>query len=279
MIELIHKYPILITTLLGITTLAFVATGGFLLGGDNGRGTYVAKVAGESIPDSEYQALAAKYEEFYSNLYQGELPEQMKDMLDKKALDELVDRRLILLEMDKMGITVGDKQVSDAIVQNPTFQNDAGAFDKQRYLDLLQQNNLSPKNYEQSVRRDLAVKLFRDMVKESAEVTDDEVLAFYKDQLAAMNAPFDEKKFEEQKDNLRKQVEASKQNAVLASVMNELRSKYDIEINPIYASVETPQEVPRQAQAPQPAGGEKAAPAAPAAPVGGSAGTAQPPAK
>jgi len=278
MIELIHKYPILIKTLLGITTLAFVATGGFLWNANKGPGTYIAKVEGESIPDSEYQALASRYEEFYSNLYQGELPQQMKDQLDKKALDELIDRRLILLEMDDMGITVSDKQVSETIVQNPTFQNDAGVFDKQRYLSLLQQNGLSPKSYEESVRRDLAVTLFRNMVKETAAVTDEEAKGYYKDQLAAMGAAFDEKKFEEQKDNIKKKLKVSKENAVLASVMDELRSSYEVEINPQYAQVEEPQQVPMQAQQPQPAGGEKAAPTAPAGGEG-SAPTTEPPTK
>jgi peptidyl-prolyl cis-trans isomerase D len=261
MIELIHKYPILIKTLLAIVTLAFVAGGGLIMGSQPTE-DWVAKVDGEVIPVSEYQQLVSRYEDFYRDLYQGEIPPELRAQLglEEMALNELIDRRVILFTLDDMGITIGDKQVSETITANPSFADESGRFSKALYLELLRAYAMSPKDYEESVRRDLAVAMFRDMIKESAAVSDTEALAFYKEQMGAVNAEFGQDNFDEQKSSLKRSIGSQKESAMLASMMVDLRKNFDIEKKGIYGGKksEDPVAVPGPAEAQQPQQGGSA---------------------
>jgi len=245
MIELIHKYPILIKTLLGITTLAFVATGGFLYMGNDAAGGWVAKIEDQTVTYDEYERLVSRYMGLYNDLYQGEIPEPLRDNIERAALKELIDVNVMLLELDSMGITVGDKQVSENIVQTPDFHNAAGQFDKERYLEILRQNGISPKTYEDSIRRQLAVRLFRDTVNEAADVSDEEVRAYYENQMAAMGEGLDEETYEQQKDGLKGMLKENKEKAVYASVMSELKSRHEIEVNDSFKSLMEPPQPPK----------------------------------
>src|SRR5512143_2600876 len=105
--------------------------------------------------------------------------------LNRKALYALIEKKLMLDEAEKRGIQVTDKELSDAITENRSFQDETGRFNKARYAEVLRLNGMTPSVYEKMLREDLVIQKFGDLVKSSATVTEDELRDFYKRQLAA----------------------------------------------------------------------------------------------
>src|SRR3990172_3786798 len=128
MIELIHRYPVLIKILLAV---------GWLLGKED-VAEYAATVDGKKISRLQYEDAVFKMDEFYRKVYQGNMPEDMRKKLDinKRALDALVDRMIIVMEAQKKGLSVSDQEVSEAITGDAKFQGPDGSFSKERYVEV-----------------------------------------------------------------------------------------------------------------------------------------------
>lgn len=232
MIELIHKYPILIKILLTVTTVAFVGTGGYFLGQETAR--YVARVEDEKITVDQLQRAVYNLEDFYRKIYQGNVPDELFKNIDlnKMALDQLIERKVILVSADRMGLGVGDNEVADAVRKNPSFHDAQGNFSKQAYTEVLRFNNLTPKDFEQSLREDLLIEKFRDLVSDSVMVTDQDARRYFAEQRESQGLAFDEKAYEDNKDKLRPAVEDDLRQKVLRSAIENLKSRLEIETYP-----------------------------------------------
>jgi peptidyl-prolyl cis-trans isomerase D len=233
MIELIHKHPLIIKVLLAVVTLTFVVTGGWMLGKED-VANFAAKVGKEKITMTQYQAALDRMHEFYRNLYKGNIPDDVMKRLDlnRRTIEALVDQKLLVDEAKKQGLTATDQELSDAITQNKSFQDASGRFDRSRYTQVLQSNGMTPALYEHQVRDDMIAEKFRDMVKDSVYVTDDELRGFYKAQLAGQKKGFDEKEFQAQKENLRRMLTAAMQEKTVKSFLEGLRKTNNVEISP-----------------------------------------------
>ena len=225
MIELIHRHPVLIKILLAVVTLTFVVTGGWMLGKEEVT-DYAAKVGKEKITMTQYQDALDRMQEFYRNLYKGNIPDEVLKRLDlnKRTIQALVDQKLLVNEAKKQGLTVTDQELSDAVTANKSFQDDSGRFDQSRYVQVLQANGMTPALYERQLRDDMLADKFRNMVKDSVYVTDTDLRDYYKAQLASQKKEFDEKEFQAQKDNLRRMLTQVMQEKTVASFMDGLRS-------------------------------------------------------
>ena len=231
MIEFIHKYPVFIKVMLSFVVIAFIGTGGWLIGKEE-MGDYAAKVEGKKISMVEYRDAESRMEEFYRKIYQGNMPEGMlkKMNIGQKALDALIDKKILLMEADKQGISVTDDEVRDAIKDNKSFQDKDGNFDNKFYIDILKANGLNTATYESSLREELAVDKLKKVVKDAAYVNESELRDTYKKQNPGK--PFDEAEFQKQKDNLYRMQNMMAQDKVMSAYMEGLRKAYDIKINP-----------------------------------------------
>ena len=233
MIELIHRYPVLIKVLLAVVTLTFVVTGGWMMGKED-VADYAAKVGKDKITMVQYQEALDRMQEFYRNLYKGNIPEDVLKRLDlnKRTIQALVDQKLVVDEAQKQGLTATDQEISDAVTQNKSFQDESGRFDRARYAQVLQANGMTPVLYEHQLRDEMLAEKFRNMVKDSVYVTDSELRDFYKSHLASQKKEFDEKEFQAQKDNLRRMLTAAMQEKAVASFTEDLRKSNKVEISP-----------------------------------------------
>jgi len=239
MIEVIHRHPIVIKILLTIVTVSFVGTGGWMMATSNKSDDYAAKVNGEVVPMKEYQDAYARMEEMYRNVYQGKVPEDLIKKLDLggKALQGLIDKRLIMEAAEKQGLTVSDSDVNDTIHANSSFQK-GGKFDMDVYRKVLQVNGLSPEGYERSLRESLTVEKFRNMIKDSVHVTEDDVREYYASQQKAQNKPFDEADYKAKRDELARTLKLLTQEKAANSFMEGLRKNAKVEKNPNVGSAE-----------------------------------------
>jgi peptidyl-prolyl cis-trans isomerase D len=233
MIELIHRYPVLIKILLTVVTVSFVATGGYFLGQED-KANLAAKVGDAKITMQEYQDGLYKMEEFYRNTYQGQIPEELlkKLNLPKKALESLVDREIILQEAEKQGLVVSDKDVSNSVLENSNFKDAKGNFDQARYAEVLKYNGMTPAIYEKRLRDDLLMEKFRKMVKDSVFITDAQARDYYTKTLADQKKEFKEDEYQAQKANSIRILTLTEQEKAINSFMSGIRKNYKVEMNP-----------------------------------------------
>lgn len=233
MIELIHKHPVIIKVLLTVVTVSFILTGGWLLGKEDVT-DYAAKVGRDKITMQEYEDALYRAQEFYRQVYQGNMPEEVAKKLDlgKRVLNALIEKKIALREAEKLGISASDQEVADAVMENKSFQGDDGRFSKARYEEVLKANGTSPALYERSIREKLVFEKVKNMVKDSVYLSEDDVREAYKKELAAQNKPFKEEEFQAQKQNLMRIRTMIEQEKALASFMDGLRNSYKVQINP-----------------------------------------------
>ena len=75
----------------------------------------------------------------------------------------MVDERAALAEADRLKIGVSDEEVRQTILSMPAFQDNGGFIGEARYRQLLQMQRppLTPSEFEDNVRRSLAVEKLR----------------------------------------------------------------------------------------------------------------------
>lgn len=142
---------------LGLIALSFVLWGV----GDIFHGTVdndVAKVGGSAVSKAEFDHAMRLEVGKLQQRFGGELtPEQIKAIkLEEVILNQLIDRKLLALAVDKMGIRVGDPAVLENIHANPDFQNEKGQFDKKIFTSLLQANGLNEASYVALLKKEIA---------------------------------------------------------------------------------------------------------------------------
>src|SRR5512139_163275 len=131
-----------------------------------GVGTYTesgrnvaAKVAGEPITTGELAEAAAGLEKTYREVYGAAFTPEMAKALDlrKQALDSLIQRRILLAEADRMGLSATDTEIQQEIAATPAFQAD-GQFREDRYRTVLSYNRVTPGEFEASKRTEITLK-------------------------------------------------------------------------------------------------------------------------
>jgi peptidyl-prolyl cis-trans isomerase D len=114
--------------------------------------TSVASLGGEKITDVEYQTI-------YHNMSRREgqgvelTPEQArKKGLPDRALQSAIDSAAVDYEVKRLGLTVGDAQIFNAVRSAPAFMGVLGTFDRQKFLQWLQQQGTNEPAFIEEMR-------------------------------------------------------------------------------------------------------------------------------
>lgn len=150
----------------------------------------VATVDGSKITLSEYRRSYENLMNIYRSVYREGLSEEVIKMLKlrEKALDSIIDSRLLLKEADNLGLNVSNAELADSISRYPAFQKE-NSFDKGLYLAVLKANRLTPAEFEEGQRRNLIVGKIEGLIKEGVRVSDDEVKEAYAGQIKETKGP------------------------------------------------------------------------------------------
>ena len=73
--------------------------------------------------------------------------------LKDKILDNLIAKILILQEAKRLGLSIPDEELREAIESVPAFQVN-GQFDKRNYERFLRLSRMTPEEFEQSQREE-----------------------------------------------------------------------------------------------------------------------------
>jgi len=143
--------------------------------GELGRRGVIAVVGDREIMATDYQDALRRQVEMYKQLFGDKLDEKMLEAMNLKqqVLERLIRRALVLQYAERMGLDVGPDELVAEIQRIPAFAGKDG-FNRQRYLDVLRANRLSPERFEAEMRRDLTERKVEGLVRDSVKVSTDE---------------------------------------------------------------------------------------------------------
>lgn len=164
-------------------------------GSDGGAGggdpTVAATVNKTKISFDEYQTAYSNLYNLYQNIYRDQFTPAMEKQLQlrQQAIDGLVDQALLLQEAEKRDLKVTEKELVDSIAAVPTFQEN-GTFSKQRYLQVLSFQRLSPDSFEAMQRRQLLVEKLQQKIDSNIKLSEADIEQEYRDQNEKVNLAF-----------------------------------------------------------------------------------------
>lgn len=175
-----RKRSWIIIILLGLIIIVFIAFYGGSKYRDPG-GQDVAVVNGEIITQREFALEYERAVDRYRELLKGSLTQEMLKSLNIKRnlLDDLIQKRLVLQEARAIGLTVTDDELASFLSLAPEFQV-AGRFNKERYVQLLRVNKLSPADFEEQQRQQLTIQRLYGLILDSVQVPEAEVRERYR---------------------------------------------------------------------------------------------------
>jgi len=173
-----HAGTWMIKIILGAIVVVFVFWGvGSYTSRRSGR---VADVNGTIVTLDDYRHtysnLVEQVRQSFGNNLNDELIQTLQ--LRKRALDQLVDRVLMLQAAEKLKIQVSDEELTQTIRNFSAFQT-AGVFDNQRYLNTLSRTKLSPETFEEQQRELLIIDKLQTFITGNIKVSDLEAQQWY----------------------------------------------------------------------------------------------------
>ncbi|BCA80297.1 peptidylprolyl isomerase [Desulfuromonas sp. AOP6] len=162
--------------------------------GDDGRDetpTIAISVNGTDISYTEYQNAYNDLYQLYQNIYREQFTPALEKQLGirKQVVDSLIDETLLLQEAKKLKIDVSQKELIDSIATIPAFQ-DNGVFSKNRYLQVLAYQRLSPEDFEALQKQQLLIAKAQAKIQEGVSVSNEDIEQEYRDQNEKVNLVF-----------------------------------------------------------------------------------------
>jgi len=157
----------------------------------NRGGDIAAKVNGNDISYSSFQRAYSTLYNLYQNIYQGNFNSALEKQLNlpKQAMQQLIDESLLIQQADKLGLEVTKQELVDSIARYDAFQVD-GKFNRDRYLETLNYQRMSPEQFEATQRRQLLSQKIRTQLQEGATVSDDELKTAFHQEKDKVNLNF-----------------------------------------------------------------------------------------
>ena len=173
-----HAGTWMIKIILGAIVVVFVFWG---VGSYTSRRSgQVASVNGTIITLDDYRITYSNLVEQVRQSFGNNLNEELIEMLQlrKRALDQLIDRSLMLQAAEKFKLTVSDEELSESIRNISTFQT-AGAFDGRRYINTLNRNKITPETFEIQQRDAILIDKLQAFISGNIKVSDPEAQQSY----------------------------------------------------------------------------------------------------
>jgi peptidyl-prolyl cis-trans isomerase D len=180
----------IITVLLGLIIIVFVA----FYGGSQqptGGSYQIAEVNGETISQREFMMHYERAVERYREMFKGSLtPELLKSLNIKGSLlEEMIESRLLLQEARRLGLGASDDELLNVIAQVPEFHVN-GRFNKERYIQLLRANRMTPAQFEDDQRKQLTIQRLLGILLDNVRITESELIDRYRFEQDKINLQF-----------------------------------------------------------------------------------------
>jgi peptidyl-prolyl cis-trans isomerase D len=173
-----HAKSWLIKALIAIIGIVFVFYFGYSF--RQRQAVKLAVVNDQVITAIEYDKSYRTMLEALQRQYRGMWNDNLVKVFDLKnrALEALINQKLISQEAKKVGLDVTKEEIRNKIISSPAFQF-RGRFDESRYRSVLQENHMTPEDYESLVSREMLQDKVEQFLTTLSPVTDQEVLEQY----------------------------------------------------------------------------------------------------
>ncbi|HEU4382777.1 MAG TPA: SurA N-terminal domain-containing protein [Anaeromyxobacteraceae bacterium] len=139
--------------------------------------SYAAKVDGNTVTAAEFEQAYAQLFRLYQQRAGNALTRELADQLGLRsmAMNQLVERELVLTEAARHGLRVSDEEVSRTVHEMPGFKNAGGEFDFELYRRITSNSYGSPGKFEERLRQDLVSQRMLALVRQGVKVPEEEV--------------------------------------------------------------------------------------------------------
>jgi len=150
MLRFMRKYATgyMIKGIFGLIIIVFIFWG---VGGMHAGEKTVAEVGPHKITRMEYEEAYSRLVNMYRNIFKDKFDENTQKTLKLReaAMNDIVDRYLLLQKAKELGMTVSDQEYRERLDGVEAFKKD-GKFNKKQFLEVLKLNNIEPGKFEQS---------------------------------------------------------------------------------------------------------------------------------
>ncbi|MFT2097675.1 SurA N-terminal domain-containing protein [Marinomonas sp. 2405UD66-6] len=125
----------------------------------------VAEVDGVEITRTELLQSAETQRRQLISMMGGQIrPELLEDsLLQRRALDELIQRAVLTNQAADLGLGVSDAQVDSYLLQAEQFQTN-GQFDQNKYLSFIQSLSFTPLAFKERIKQDVLIQQPRNAI-------------------------------------------------------------------------------------------------------------------
>lgn len=144
------------------------------------QATRVAEINGDIITLEVYRQAYYRLIDNYRRIYGDQFNDDMLKILrpNELALEQLIQRVLMLQEAERLKIDVTEQELAASIREIPAFQNN-GTFSYQRYRQVLSQSNLVVEQFESDRINDMRLEKLQTAVMAGVIVSNDEIRQWY----------------------------------------------------------------------------------------------------
>jgi peptidyl-prolyl cis-trans isomerase D len=160
----------------------------------------VASVEGREITVRRFQRAYQQQMQAYRNAYGANMDERLLRQLgiDQRIVQQMIDEEAALAEANRLGVGASDEEVRARILSLPVFQDGGQFVGDARYRQVLDMMNppMRPDEFEEQIRRSIAVEKLQAALTDWITLSDSEVDADYrrrneKVKLAVVSFPAD----------------------------------------------------------------------------------------
>lgn len=182
MLNVFRQWNLGIKVILGFIILTFILfyAGSFVGGGKKDPSRNMAVVGKDAISNVDFQNMLRNIQQQQKQFMGDKEPSpQMMQFFRQEAVNFLVDRRLMLLEAKKAGITASDAEVIKAIQKS--FSRNGQFIGMQEYEQIVDASmHMDVESFERMIADDIIVQKYNDLLTSGILVGDQELEDQYK---------------------------------------------------------------------------------------------------
>lgn len=138
----------------------------------------VASVGDEIITAREFQNV---YHGYVDQLGSEMTPELLEALgYHDSILNAIIDEYVMIAEAKRLGLEVSARELRQAILENPTFQDQGAFIGMELYRQLIEQNGMTVAEFEDSLKNQLLVQKMYEFLTAPMALTDHEVEKEYR---------------------------------------------------------------------------------------------------
>jgi hypothetical protein len=157
--------------ILAVIIIAFVFGFGF---GRGGNKYSIGNVGSYEISPYEYRDLLENMEKTYRAMFKDRFDEMARNELNLKemALNQMIEKYLMLTKASKLGISVSDKEIEDNLLGVEIFKKN-GKFDRETYENFYRRKGMDPRKVDQDMRDYMVIERMKSIILDNGAQVDE----------------------------------------------------------------------------------------------------------